>query len=190
MANSIHIALIDDDPAVLDSLQLYFSRRQIKASCFNAAEEFLAAVDRSERFDCVTSDVRMPGISGLELVRQLNARGLMTPIILITGHGDIDMQWLRSSWERSISSKSHLMSIVSSPASTRPSNKDDGEQTMLPSWKKSSRGSIRCRIVSVRLWNWPSPDYRARKSAHDSRSARKPLRTIGLGSWNGLARAI
>lgn len=91
MANPIHIALIDDDPAVLDSLRLYFSRRQIKASCFNAAEEFLAAVDRSERFDCVTSDVRMPGISGLELVRQLNARGLMTPIILITGHGDIDM---------------------------------------------------------------------------------------------------
>jgi hypothetical protein len=38
--------------------QLYFSRRQIKASCFNAAEEFLAAVDRSERFDCVTSDLR------------------------------------------------------------------------------------------------------------------------------------
>lgn len=91
MANSIHIALIDDDAAVLDSLRLYFARHELKASCFNTAEEFLAAVDRSAQFDCVVSDVRMPGMSGLDLVGHLNARSFARPIILITGHGDVDM---------------------------------------------------------------------------------------------------
>ena len=91
MADPIHIALIDDDPAVLDSLRLYFARQELKTSCFNASEEFLAAVDRSEQFDCVVSDVRMPGMSGLDLVRHLKARGFIWPIILITGHGDIGM---------------------------------------------------------------------------------------------------
>ena len=91
MANSIHIALIDDDAAVLDSLRLYFARHELKASCFNAAEEFLSAVDRSAQFDCVVSDVRMPGMSGLDLVGHLNARGFARAIILITGHGDVDM---------------------------------------------------------------------------------------------------
>jgi two-component system response regulator FixJ len=91
MADPIHIALIDNDPAVLDSLRLYFARQELKTSCFNTSEGFLAAVDRSEQFDCVVSDVRMPGMSGLDLVRHLKARGFIWPIILITGHGDIDM---------------------------------------------------------------------------------------------------
>jgi len=91
MANSIHVALIDDDAAVLDSLRLYFARHELKASCFNTAEAFLAAVDRSAQFDCVVSDVRMPGMSGLDLVGHLNARSFARPIILITGHGDVDM---------------------------------------------------------------------------------------------------
>jgi two-component system, LuxR family, response regulator FixJ len=91
MADPLHIALIDDDPAVLDSLRMYFERQTLKVSCFNAAEDFLTALDRSPQFDCVVSDVRMPGISGLDLVRHLKARGFLWPIILITGHGDIDM---------------------------------------------------------------------------------------------------
>jgi len=91
MADPIHIALIDDDAAVLDSLRLYFARHEIKTSCFNTAEEFLAAVDNSVQFDCVVSDVRMPGMSGLDLVGHLNARAYVRPIVLITGHGDIDM---------------------------------------------------------------------------------------------------
>jgi two-component system, LuxR family, response regulator FixJ len=91
MADPIHIALIDDDAAVLDSLDLYFARRDVKASCFKTTTDFLAAVDRPVLFDCVVSDVCMPGMSGLDLVRHLNARGFTRPIILITGHGDIDM---------------------------------------------------------------------------------------------------
>jgi hypothetical protein len=62
MADPIHIALIDDDASILDSLQLYFERRKLKVSCFNSSNEFTAAVDGSAQFDCVVSDVRMPGM--------------------------------------------------------------------------------------------------------------------------------
>ena len=91
MADPIHIALIDDDEPVLDSLALYRGRHKVLASCFKTAEDFIAALDRSARFDCVVSDVRLPGTSGLDLVRLLGQRRFARPIILITGHGDIDM---------------------------------------------------------------------------------------------------
>jgi two-component system response regulator FixJ len=91
MTDPIEVALIDDDPAVLDALRLFLARRGLKVSCYKNAEEFMAAVGRSEPFDCVVSDVRMPGLSGIDLVTQLNACGFLRPIILITGHGDIDM---------------------------------------------------------------------------------------------------
>jgi two-component system response regulator FixJ len=91
MADTIHIALVDDDSAVLDSLALYFARRSVKTTCFAAAEALLAALDGGAPPDCIVSDVRMPGLSGLELVQHLAARRCTAPIILITGRGDIDM---------------------------------------------------------------------------------------------------
>jgi len=91
MTDPIHIALIDDDPAVLDSLRLHFAERRIEVTCFAAAEAFLEALANGERFDCVVCDVRMPGMSGMDLIEHLKARGSALPIILITGHGDIDM---------------------------------------------------------------------------------------------------
>src|SRR5579859_7545121 len=91
MADSIYLALIDDDEAVLDALRRYLVRQDIRTSCFKSAKDFLAAVERKEPFDCIVSDVRMPGMSGLDLVQILNKRSYSRPIILITGHGDIDM---------------------------------------------------------------------------------------------------
>jgi FixJ family two-component response regulator len=91
MPDQLHIALIDDDAGVLDALRYYLARQSIKASTFQAAKEFLATLDRREQFDCVVSDVRMPGMSGLDLMAQLKARGYGGPVILITGHGDVDM---------------------------------------------------------------------------------------------------
>jgi two-component system response regulator FixJ len=91
VTESIHIALIDDDEAVLDSLRLYFARQDVETTCFPAAQDFLAAIGRAQRFDCIVSDVRMPGMSGLELVHHLKAQDVGVPIILITGHGDVDM---------------------------------------------------------------------------------------------------
>jgi FixJ family two-component response regulator len=91
MADVIHVALIDDDAAVRDSLQLYFTRKRVRVTCFGTAEEFVKAMNGGEPFDCVVSDVRMPGMSGLDLVHHLISRGRLQPIILITGHGDVDM---------------------------------------------------------------------------------------------------
>ena len=91
MADRIHIALIDDDEAVLDSLALYLARHDIEVSGFRRTEDFLAALDRAVSFDCLVSDVRLPEMSGLDLVVRLVERRFAVPIILITGHGDVDM---------------------------------------------------------------------------------------------------
>ncbi|HET7190845.1 MAG TPA: response regulator [Pseudolabrys sp.] len=91
MSDQLHIAVVDDDEAVIDSLRLYFARHGVEASCFASAGAFLTAIAGGKRFDCIVSDVRMPGMSGLDLVRSLKGSGLSSPVILITGHGDIDM---------------------------------------------------------------------------------------------------
>jgi two-component system, LuxR family, response regulator FixJ len=91
MADPIHLALIDDDEAVLDALRRYLARHNVKTSCFEAAKDFLTALDQREQFDCIVSDVRMPQMSGLELAQHLNERSYARPVILITGHGDVDM---------------------------------------------------------------------------------------------------
>jgi two-component system response regulator FixJ len=88
---TIHIAMIDDDEAILDSLRLYFAQQAVETTCFLSAGDFLAAVGHEQRFDCIVSDVRMPGMSGLDLVHHLKQRDVDVPIVLITGHGDVDM---------------------------------------------------------------------------------------------------
>lgn len=86
----MHVALIDDDLAVLDALTLYFKRQGMMVTCFATADAFIA-IAQSPPFDCVVADVRMPGLSGIDLARRFAEEGGITPIILITGHGDIDM---------------------------------------------------------------------------------------------------
>ena len=85
----MRVALIDDNLDVLDSLKLYLERQGIAVTCFASADAFVAGKDKG--FDGVVADVRMPGLSGLDLVRRFAAQGRATPVILITGHGDIDM---------------------------------------------------------------------------------------------------
>jgi len=84
------IALIDDDEAVLDSLRLLLEGRGMAVQGFGCAEEFLAN-DALERVSCIVSDVRLPGLSGLDLQRKLNEQAHSAPLILITGHGDVPM---------------------------------------------------------------------------------------------------
>lgn len=83
------VALIDDDTAVLDSLRMVLANRGMPVECFTGTEQFLPRAD--ELWACIVSDVRMPGLSGLELQNELRARAVTTPLILITGHGDIAM---------------------------------------------------------------------------------------------------
>jgi two-component system response regulator FixJ len=91
MIETIHIALVDDDAAVLDSLQLYFARHGVTASCYGTAEMLLAALDAGAEPECIVSDIRMPGMSGLDLLRHLREHRSIAPLILITAVGDIEM---------------------------------------------------------------------------------------------------
>jgi two-component system, LuxR family, response regulator FixJ len=84
------IALIEDDDAVLHSLRLLLQNRGFAVASFKSAEAFLAS-PQGRSATCIVSDVRLPGKSGVDLQRMLAANGVETPIILITGHGDIAM---------------------------------------------------------------------------------------------------
>ncbi len=91
MTEPIHVALVDDDVAVLDSLQLYFARHHVTSSCFASAEALLAGLDGGTQPECIVSDIRMPGMSGLDLLHRLKERRVTAPLILITAVGDIEM---------------------------------------------------------------------------------------------------
>ena len=84
------VVLIEDDEAALHSLRLLLEDRGVQVRCFDSAEAFLATQDLPSTA-CIVSDVRMPGMSGLDLQRALKAKGSAVPVILITGHGDIAM---------------------------------------------------------------------------------------------------
>jgi two-component system response regulator FixJ len=91
MSDRISVALIDDDGAVLDALASFLLRRGVSVTTFASARAFIDALETGGRFDCVVTDVRMPDMSGLELQRLLNGRPGSPPLIVITGHGDVDM---------------------------------------------------------------------------------------------------
>ena len=82
------IALIEDDEAILRSLGMLLESRGVAVRAYASAESFLADTEAGP-LQCVVSDIRMPGMSGLELQRELKARDAAVPVILITGHGDI-----------------------------------------------------------------------------------------------------
>jgi two-component system response regulator FixJ len=84
------VVLIEDDEAVLHSLRLLLEDRGMEVRAFESAEAFLAAANEFA-LACLVSDVRLPGLSGLDLRRHLKMEGSTAPVILITGHGDIPM---------------------------------------------------------------------------------------------------
>jgi two-component system, LuxR family, response regulator FixJ len=84
------IFVVDDDEGVRNSLRLLIKSVGLVTRVFASADEFLAAY-RPDQPGCLVLDVRMPGMSGLELQQQLNLRGAVVPVIFITGHGDIPM---------------------------------------------------------------------------------------------------
>lgn len=85
------LTIIDDDAAVLDSLRLLLETDRYEVQCFRSAEAFLDDANARQNSACVISDVRMPGLTGLDLQRELARQQLDVPLILITGHGDISM---------------------------------------------------------------------------------------------------
>ncbi|MBW8816014.1 MAG: response regulator [Caulobacterales bacterium] len=83
------VHLIDDDDAVRASLSFVLEMNDLPARTYASAIEFLQVA--AEAAGCVVTDVRMPEMSGLELVRELKTRGVGLPVIVITGHGDVPL---------------------------------------------------------------------------------------------------
>jgi len=91
MSNPVgEVIIIDDDEAMRDSLALLFSSVGLKSQVFEDASAFLADPPQT-CVGCIVTDVRMPNISGLKLVEQLNEIGIILPVIFITGFADVAM---------------------------------------------------------------------------------------------------
>jgi two-component system, LuxR family, response regulator FixJ len=84
------VFVVDDDEAVRSALRLLLKSVGLTANALPTAQQFLATYDPAQP-GCMVLDVRMPGMSGLELQQQLNLRGAVIPVIFITGHGDVPM---------------------------------------------------------------------------------------------------
>ncbi|MEY3953582.1 MAG: hypothetical protein RLZZ397_462 [Pseudomonadota bacterium] len=86
--SSQQVFIVDDDTSVRESLSLLLSMRGLSTQSFASAEDFLEAIQPNWR-GCLVLDIRMPGMSGLELQQHLQQRGCTLPIIIVTGHGDV-----------------------------------------------------------------------------------------------------
>ena len=84
------IYVVDDDEAVRDSLSVLLRSVGYEAQTFESAMDFLASYDAAQH-GCLVADIRMPGMSGLDLQAALNKSESELPIIFITGHGDVPM---------------------------------------------------------------------------------------------------
>ena len=85
------IAIVDDDQSVQSALQDLIESDGLSTLCFGSAEQFLDS-EAPYKAACLSADVRMPGMSGLELQAKLNAERCRIPIIFITAHGDAKMR--------------------------------------------------------------------------------------------------
>ena len=85
------IAIVDDDRSVQIALQDLIESEGLSTLCFGSAEQFLKS-GAQHKAVCLIADIRMPGMSGLELQTELKAERCRIPIIFITAHGDAKMQ--------------------------------------------------------------------------------------------------
>ncbi|XIA67384.1 response regulator FixJ [Bradyrhizobium sp. TZ2] len=90
MARKGNVYLIDDDEAMRDSLQFLLDSAEFEVSLFESAQKFLDQLPTIQ-FGCVVSDIRMPGIDGIELLKHVKASRATLPIIIMTGHGDVPL---------------------------------------------------------------------------------------------------
>ena len=90
MSSNPVVHVIDDDEAARDSLAFVLRSAQLEVQTYESALTFLAAV-KSLATGCVITDVRMPEMSGIDLLRRLREGGSDVPVIVITGHGDVPL---------------------------------------------------------------------------------------------------
>lgn len=88
MTANFTVFIVDDDASVRDALSLLLAVNDYRVAAFGDAESFLAAYKKAWR-GCVLLDIRMPGMDGLSLQKQLADIGSELPVIIMTGHGDV-----------------------------------------------------------------------------------------------------
>ena len=90
MAHRGKVYVLDDDEAMRDSLEFLLGAADFHVTLFESAQHFLDALPGVD-FGCVVSDVRMPGIDGIELLQRLKASRSTLPVLIMTGHGDVPL---------------------------------------------------------------------------------------------------
>lgn len=90
MGEKACVYIVDDDESLRRALHSLFRSVDLDVVAYGSAQEFFAA-PRREVPGCLVLDVRLPGLSGLDLQQQLNQAGIRIPVVLMTGHGDIAM---------------------------------------------------------------------------------------------------
>lgn len=90
MSNRGRVYVIDDDEAMRESLDFMLSASDYRVTLFDSARNFLDNLAGLE-FGCVVSDVRMPEIDGIELLKRLKAGATRLPVVIMTGHGDVPL---------------------------------------------------------------------------------------------------
>ena len=90
MSHRGNVYVIDDDDAMRDSLHFLLGTADFHVVLFESAHQFLDTLPNAD-FGCVLSDIRMPGIDGLELLKRLKASRSPLPVLIMTGHGDVPL---------------------------------------------------------------------------------------------------
>lgn len=90
MANEPIVHVVDDDPAIRDSLAFLLDTADLVSRTYESAAELLAQADNLAP-GCIVTDVRMPEMNGLEMVRRLAEMGVRHPVIVMTGHADVPL---------------------------------------------------------------------------------------------------
>lgn len=90
MANEPIVHVVDDDPAIRDSLAFLLDASGLASRTYDSSAALLARVPKLEP-GCIVSDIRMPDMNGLEMVRRLGEMGVRHPVIVMTGHADVPL---------------------------------------------------------------------------------------------------
>jgi len=132
MSNARLVHIIDDDEAVRDSLAFLLRMAGFEVTSYPSAKAFLDTLT-PQIVGCIITDMRMPDMSGLELLQQLRAMSCRLPVIMITGHGDIQLavEAMKSGAADFLEKPFDDERVVSAVRAALEATKVDGEQAAL-----------------------------------------------------------
>lgn len=138
MRNELVVHIVDDDPAIRDSLSFLLDTADIVSRTYDSAPALLARAGRLEP-GCILTDVRMPEMNGLEMVRRLGEIGVRQPVIVMTGHADVPLAieamraGVKDFIEKPFDDEALLSSIRSALAEGEEAVQQEGQQAELRS---------------------------------------------------------